>query len=149
MPSLLNETEKNNLTPLIEDLFDTFARDITIHKEPKKIITQENISSLPGYEEESIQENIEYIPESKVFKAKIKYNNEQELVKLAGLGLNTSISKGVVKIKVRQDARDYILNGTKTEKIEIDGKAFNIVTDEAVKKFFNTTYYIFFLEAIK
>ena len=37
MASLLTETEKNNLTPLLEDLFDTFARDITVHKQPKKI----------------------------------------------------------------------------------------------------------------
>ena len=36
MASLLTETEKNNLTPLLEDLFDTFARDIIVHKEPKK-----------------------------------------------------------------------------------------------------------------
>lgn len=147
MASLLNETEKNNLTPLIEDLFDTFARDIIIHKEPQKKIIQSNINSLAGYEEESVQENIEYIPKSQVFKAKIKYNNAQDLKTFPELA--NLISKGIVKIKVRQDARDYILDGTKTEKIEIDGKFFNIITDEAVKKFFNTTYYIFFLEAIK
>lgn len=147
MASLLNETEKNNLTPLIEDLFDTFARDIVIHKQPQKKIIQSNVNSLAGYEEESIQENIEYIPESRVFKAKVKYDNAQDLKTFPQL--SNLISKGLVKIKVRQDARDYILNGTKTEKIEIDGKYFNIVTDEAVKKFFNTTYYIFYIEAIK
>lgn len=147
MASLLNETEKNNLTPLIEDLFDTFARDIIVHKQPKKNISQSINNSLAGYGETSIQENIEYIPESKSFKAKIKYNNDQELAKINDL--NNLISKGIVKIKVRQDARDYILNGTKTEKIEFDGKAFNIVSDEAVKKFFNTTYYIFYLELAK
>lgn len=147
MASLLNETEKNNLTPLIEDLFDTFARDIIIHKQPQKKIIQSNINSLAGYEEESIQENVEYIPEFRTFKAKIKYDNLQDLKVMPQLA--NLISKGLVKIKVRQDARDYILNGTKTEKIEIDGKFFNIVTDEAVKKFFNTTYYIFYLETIK
>jgi len=147
MPSLLNETEKNNLTPLIEDLFDTFARDIVIHKQPQKNISQSIHNSMHGYGESSIEENIEYIPESKIFKAKIKYNNDQELEKIKDL--NNFISKGIVKIKVRQDARDYILNGTKTERIEFDGKSFNIISDEAVKKFFNTTYYIFYLEVVK
>lgn len=147
MASLLNETEKNNLTPLIEDLFDTFARDITIHKQPKKNIYQSINNSMIGYGETSIQENIEYIPESKIFKAKIKYNNDQDLAQIKELA--NFLSKGIVKIKVRQDARDYILNGTKTEKIEFDGKSFNIISDEAVKKFFNTTYYIFYLELIK
>jgi len=147
MASLLNETEKNNLTPLIEDLFDTFARDIIIHKQPKKNISQSINNSMIGYGESSIEENMEYIPESKIFKAKIKYNNDQDLVQIKELA--NFLSKGIVKIKVRQDARDYILNGTKTERIEFDGKSFNIISDEAVKKFFNTTYYIFYLEVAK
>jgi hypothetical protein len=147
MASLLNETEKNNLTPLIEDLFDTFARDIIIHKEPQKKIIQINNQSLVGYDETSIIENIEYIPESRTFKAKIKYQNNQDTDEMKDL--KNTISQGIVKIKVRKDARDYILNGTKTEKIEIDGNAFNIISDEAVKKFFNTTYYIFFIEKTK
>ena len=52
----------------------------------------------------------------------------------------------MVKIKVRKEARDYILDGRKTERIEIDGNSFNIISDESVKKFFNTTFYVFFLQ---
>jgi hypothetical protein len=144
MASLLTETEKNNLTPLLEDLFDTFARDITVHKEPKKIIINNPQNHFIGYEEGSIVENITYIPESKIFKAKIKYETDQTLNQLKEI--NNTLSKGLVKIKVRKDARDYILNGTKTEKIEIDGISFNVISDEAVKKFFNVTFYVFFLQ---
>lgn len=146
MASLLNEVEKNNLTPLIEDLFDTFARDIVVHKEPRKIIKNSIDKNLLGYQSISTQ-NIDYIPENKTFKAKIKYQTEQDLKNIPNLGYD--ISKGVVKIKVRKDARDYIFNGAKTEKIEIDGLFFNIITDEAVKKFFNTTYYVFFVQRTK
>jgi hypothetical protein len=46
MSSLLTEIEKNNLTPLLEDLFDTFARDIIVHKEPKKIIKTNLIKKI-------------------------------------------------------------------------------------------------------
>jgi hypothetical protein len=146
MPSLLNDTEKNNLSPLIEDLFDTFARDIIVHKEPKKIILNQESNSLLGYEDVST-ENVQYIPENRTIKAKIKYENLQDLERYPGIPNN--IAKGFVKIKVRKEGRDYILNGTKTEKIEIDGNFFNIVGDEAVKKFFNTIYYVFYLEATK
>lgn len=146
MASLLNEVEKNNLTPLIEDLFDTFAREVIIHKEPKKIVKQNLNKNFIGYQSSSI-ENIEYAPEKKAFKAKIKYQTEQELKNIPIV--NYDVSKGLVKMKVRKDARDYILNGMKTEKIEIDGLFFNIITDEAVKKFFNTTYYVFFLQRTK
>lgn len=144
MPSLLSETEKNNLTPLLEDLFDTFARDIIIHKEPKKIITSNPETHLIGYGENAIQENIEYVLESQTFKAKVKYNSDQDIDKLREV--DNTLSKGIVKIKVRKAARDYILDGRKTEKIEIDGNFFNIISDESVKKFFNTTFYVFFLQ---
>jgi hypothetical protein len=144
MASLLTETEKNNLTPLLEDLFDTFARDITVHKQPKKNITNNPQNHFIGYEEGSMVENITYTPESKTFKAKIKYETDQTLNQLKEI--NNTLSKGLVKIKVRKDARDYILNGTKTEKIEIDGISFNVISDEAVKVFFNVTFYVFFLQ---
>jgi hypothetical protein len=149
MASLLNETEKNNLTPLIEDLFDTFARDIVVHKEPKKIIKNINTNSLAGYDENSNIENYEYIPERQTFKAKIKYENEQDLEAAKFISLKNLLSQGVVKIKVRKDTRDYILDGRKTEKIEFDNKSFNIISDDSVKKFFNTVYYVFYLQTTK
>jgi hypothetical protein len=144
MPSLLSETEKNNLTPLLEDLFDTFARDIVIHKEPTKKITSNPQTHLIGYDENAIAENVEYIPESQIFKAKVKYNSDQDLNKFKEL--ENTISRGIVKIKVRKSARDYILDGRKVEKIQIDGNFFNIISDESVKKFFNTSFYVFFLQ---
>ena len=48
MPSLISETEKNNLTGIFNDIFDTFKREIVIHKEPKKVISQVNTASLFG-----------------------------------------------------------------------------------------------------
>jgi hypothetical protein len=144
MPSLLSETEKNNLTPLLEDLFDTFARDIIIHKEPIKKITSNPQTHLIGYDENAIAENVEYISESQIFKAKVKYNSDQDLNKFKEL--ENTISRGIVKIKVRKSARDYILDGRKVEKIQIDENFFNIISDESVKVFFNTAFYVFFLQ---
>ena len=42
MASLISTTEKNVLTGIFGDIFDTFQRSITIHKEPKKIIEEIN-----------------------------------------------------------------------------------------------------------
>ena len=36
MPSLISETEKNNLTGIFNDIFDTFKREIVVNKEPNK-----------------------------------------------------------------------------------------------------------------
>jgi len=149
MSSLLTEIEKNNLTPLLEDLFDTFARDIIVHKEPKKIINNQSKNSLVGYEDESNQENFTYVPEYQTFKAKVKYENAQDLEAIKTLeGFPNLLTQGLVKIKVRKDAKDYISDG-KVERIEIDGKSFNLITSAAVKKFFNVTFYVYFLKETK
>ncbi len=47
MGSLLTDADKASFKSSIEDLFDTFARDIVIHKEPKKIVSQINPSNPP------------------------------------------------------------------------------------------------------
>ena len=57
--------------------------------------------------------------------------------------------KGDVRIKVEQDCRDYIVKNGKTESIEIDGKIFNIVSDDGRRDFLDKVYYVFFLESTR
>lgn len=145
MPTLLSDIEIANATGVMGDLFDTFSREILVYKEPKKIINQIATNTLPGYGEASIKTNITYIPVSGAFQAKVKYNPKQELELLPEL--KSRVSKGVVKIRVEKNARDFIVNNGKTEKIIIDNKSYNVVTDDTVKRFLTSEYFVFFLEA--
>jgi len=145
MPSLLSDIEITNATGVMGDLFDTFSRPIIVYKEPKKIINQVATNSLPGYGAAAIKQNITYIPVSGSFPAKVKYNPKQELELLPEL--KSRVSKGVVKIRVERNARDFIVNNGKTEKIIIDNKSYNVVTDDTVKRFLTSEYFVFFLEA--
>ena len=68
-------------------------------------------------------------------------------------GLDTELNiqipqNAAVRIKVKQDCRDYIKLG-KTERIEIDGKSFNVLGDESVKYNFGYYLYVFYLELTK
>ena len=145
MPTLLSTIEVSNATGVMGDLFDTFSRPILIYKEPKKIINQVSTNSLPGYGEAAIKSNITYIPVSGSFDAKIKYNPKQELELLPEL--KSRVSKGIVKIRVERPARDFIVNNGKTEKIIIDNKPYNVITDDTMKRFLSSEYFVFFLEA--
>lgn len=145
MPSLLTDIEIANATGVLGDLFDTFSRPIIVYKEPKKVINQIVTNSLPGYGEAAIKQNITYIPVSGIFEAKIKYNPKQDLELLPEL--KSRVSKGVVKIKVERPARDFIVKNGKTEKIMIDDKPYNVITDDTMKKFITAEYFVFFLEA--
>jgi len=145
MASLLSSTEVSAATGVMQDLFDTFSRPILVYKEPKKIINQLSTNSLPGYGEAAIKTNISYIPVSGIFEAKVKYNPKQELELLPEL--KSRVSKGVVKIKVEREARDFIVQNGRTEKIVIDNKPYNVITDDTMKRFLTSEYFVFFLEA--
>lgn len=145
MPSLLTDIEIANATGVLGDLFDTFSREILVYKEPKKIINQISTNSLPGYGEAAIKTNITYIPVSGAFQAKVKYNPKQDLELLPEL--KSRVSKGIVKIKVEQEAKNFIVGNGKTEKIMIDNKPYNVITDATMKRFITSEYFIFFLEA--
>ena len=49
MASLIPESSKTDFISALNDHFDTFKEDITIFKEPKKVITNQSQSIYAGY----------------------------------------------------------------------------------------------------
>ena len=146
MADLLSNTDREFFVDVLGDIFDTFKRDIVIHKEPKKKIINPAIELYAGYAESSKPDNIEYVHESKIFSALISYADSLSQTKNKSVDeINTRVQKGTVRIKVLQDARDYINTG-RTENIEIDGKKFNVISYDSVKYFFGLRWFVFYLE---
>ena len=73
MASLISDSEKAELQTIFEDIFDTFKREITVHKEPKKVISSIDVNHIFGYGEPSQEQNITFVPRSKNFSATITY----------------------------------------------------------------------------
>jgi hypothetical protein len=146
MASLISDTEKKNLTGIFTDIFDTFKREIVVHKEPKKVISQVNTSSLFGYGDPASSVNYSYQPVSGVFDATIRYDLNQQTERLGDIPQNVSV--GHVYIKVQEETKVYINKG-KTEKITFDNKSFKIVSEDANKSFLDSKFYIYRLEATK
>ena len=146
MPSLVSQSEVDVFTGDFQNLFDTFKRPIIVWKEPKKTFTTIENNVYVGYGAESVKTNVSYTPQSGVFQAMIRYTDKQKAEYLEPLQIMELA--GDCRIKVEQPARDYIIRG-KTEKIVIDGKSFNVQTDEAVKYFFGVRLYVFHLKATR
>jgi hypothetical protein len=145
MPSLISTSDIPDFTGALGDHFDTFKREIVVYKEPKRIVNTGPFDSvLAGYDDSSIEDNITYVPVSGVFDGLIVYEDEQD-TRYINI-LSSSVNKGVVKIKVEKDARDFIKKG-KTERIEVDEKSFNTVSDDKIQNYLGMNYYIFYLEA--
>ena len=146
MADLLSSTDREFFVNVLGDIFDTFKRDIVIHIEPKKKIINPAIELYAGYAESSRPDNIEYVHESKTFSALVSYADNLGQTKNKSVDeINARVQKGTIRIKVLEDARNYIING-RTENIEVDGKKFNVITYDSVKYFFGLRWYVFYLE---
>ena len=142
MANLIPEEEGNTFAKVLKDHFDTFKRKIVIHKEPVKIVSDVANKPYAGYAEDSEESNIAFVTQKKEFEAIVSYDSRQaEVASQVGV-----YEAGTVMIKVQKDAADYIKIG-KTERIEIDGKSFNKVTDDKVQTFLGISFYIFYLQA--
>jgi len=144
MASLISTTEKNVLTGIFNDIFDTFKRSITVFKEPKKIIQEINLDGVFGYGEYAQQANYEYVPVYATFDAIIKYANDAEYKEVDDFTSN--IPFGHATIKVKENTREYIKNG-KTEKITFDDKTFELASTDKVQRFLDSEYYIFLVRS--
>ena len=146
MASLISDDEKKILTGVFGDVFDTFKWQIDVYKEPVKTIDTINESALFGYGEEANITNYTYTVQSGSFSGVISYQDKQDQNYYSEL--NGPIPMGDVRIKVQQDCRDFIANG-KTEKIEFDGKSWNVISDDSVQRFLDSTFYVYYLERAK
>lgn len=144
MASLLTATEKTNLSNIFTDIFDTFKRTITVHKEPTKTIATINQSALFGYSDSSNVVNYSYESVSSSFDATIRYIEAGRDDSFAG-DLNSYIEGTLVRIKVQKAARDYIEDG-RTEKITFDDRSFKVIGNDTVKKFLDSTFYVYYLK---
>jgi len=146
MSELLSAADKANFQSSFLNIFDTFKKTITIHKEPiRQVVSKNSESTLPGYNEGSNTSNYKLVPVNKAFDALVRYGLKQE--KSVADDIGVQVPEGQVTIKVKQDARDYIVNG-KTESFEFDGKRFNLVSTDAVRDYFGLKIYVFILEEI-
>ena len=123
--------------------FPSFAREFTVFKEPKKVVTSTTSTFYPGYGQSSNESQITYVPVSGVYSGIISYNTNQTQENL--YEARSAISKGEVRLKVQKDAYDFIKNG-KNENFIVDGMIFNLISDESLQVFCGLTYYYFLLK---
>jgi len=148
MPSLISETEKNVLTGIFGDIFDTFQRPIIVYKSSIRTpVSVDTSNFVYGFGGSQGQDNFTYTEVTGIFPAVIRYGlPPQEITQNADI--NAFISAGEVSIKVRKECRDFINDG-KTEKIVFDDRTFAIDSDEKKQMFLNSEFFIYKLKAVK
>lgn len=148
MADFLSSTDKKWFADSATAWFDTFKRQITIHKEPIKTIKNNINTQLVGYGQngQTKSEQIQYTPRNQNFYAVIKYNNNQDLNLISDINAYVT-SQNYTSIIVDSNARNYI-NKDKTEKITFDDKSFNVISKGTTKYYFLIEYYEYVLQEI-
>jgi hypothetical protein len=130
-----------------DQFFDYFSRPFVVNKDPIRVINQLASPMIYGYGQNSDQANFTYVPVTGVFSGRIYYNNARD-TDAVDSDLKLVFARGDVTLKVKQPARDFIANG-KTINIEFDGKTWNVITEDIVKRYLNNSYYVYGLEQTK
>lgn len=141
MAGFLSDTETTELKNQLEKHFVTFSDNSTliIHKEPLKIVTNLTSNSLYGYGSESNETNVSYQYNSGSFPVMALYNQDQQYENLAEIK-KIAQSAGEVKVKMREDAFNYIMSGS-NQLFQLDGISFNKISDQSIQNFFGLKFF--------
>jgi len=151
MAEFLNSAQRANLASQLLDLHDTFGRDIVVYKEAQKVI----ISTDPNYNHlynsgGATTPSVKNVPVRKVFKARIKYDNDRTLENFGEADAQVKVSRvdsrSLVRIKLKVEDFEYIKD---SKRIEFDGRMFHIASDPRAHGLFDVVqFYTLFLRPI-
>ncbi len=124
------------------------CKEITIYKEPIKNIIVSPQNPLFGYGDDTQSSNTEitYTPVSGIYSGQVLYPFKNR-------GGSSSFDNRIILesnstyLKFQENAANYINNGEKTEKLEFDGKSWNIEPGEQIQTFLGLQFYYFEVKA--
>lgn len=149
MSNLLSSTELAGIISGFNSIHETFCRSIIVYKEPIKTLQNVNTGEfLYGFGENQVQNAYSYTEVTGVYPATIKYNDPQGVNIDLNNDMKAYISNGGVVVKVKKDARDFIVSG-KTEKFVMDQRTFTLESEDTKHTFLNDGFYLFKLKATK
>jgi hypothetical protein len=152
MAGFLSENQKNNIKSIIDQIHDTFAREITVFKIGQRTVIASSPSYNALYRQQSV--NTATVEVSQTFQARIKYVDmgEEFLQNSRSGGLQSGggqdkiiLPTGTVKIKVNLEGFNYV---KEAKRVELDGRRFAIKSDGKPLGMFGPQYYEFVLTPI-
>ena len=149
MGSLINDSDKERFQAVFADMHDTFARDIKLIKDAKRVIlsTDPNYNYLYNNVRGQVA-SVKYKIIEKTFKARILYigrQNEDLFDGEASAQIKVDKHVGEVRIKVDAEGYSYLKD---TKRCEFDGRKFSVISDEMPHGLFTPHFYTFYLKPV-
>lgn len=148
--SLISDSQKNTIKAIIDDIHETFARNITVYEEGEKVLISASSEYNGIYGKTSTgSSSTKKVVVSHTVNARIKYINAQEQNFSDG---NVSsqpdidLVDGSVRITVNADGFDIL---KEAKRCEFEGRKYTIDSKGNPTGIFGPQYYHFFLSPIE
>jgi hypothetical protein len=145
--SLVSDSEKAALEAVIDDIHETFAREITVFKEASHVVIITDPSFNPLYQTAGQTTSIINTPVYRTFKARIKYEDDIGKRYWSEAGLNSQIKLeavvGSVRLKVSAEDYEFIKDG---KRFDVDGKRYVLNSTFRPHGLFDNKYYTLYLK---
>ncbi len=148
--ALISDSQKNTIKAIIDDIHETFARNITVYEEGEKVLISASSEYNGIYGKTSTgSSSTKKVVVSHTVNARIKYINAQEQNFSDG---NVSsqpdidLVDGSVRITVNADGFDIL---KEAKRCEFEGRKYTIDSKGNPTGIFGPQYYHFFLSPIE
>lgn len=150
MPSLIGSARMSKVNRLFNNLHDTFAREITVYKNAKRVAIASSPQFNAVYGSAGASNTFKYQTVSQTFSARIYYiKMDQEFFSNNSNNSDSQnkiiMPQGSVKIVVDPAGYEFV---KEARKVEFDGITFAIKSDGEPIGLFENQYYEFYLTPI-
>jgi len=144
--NLVPESMRNSVRSALEDMHETFAREITIFKRKTESFVASSSSTYNALYSrlKGEQKTLGKVTQTKV-KARIDYIDRQEKYNVSAVGaqVNVPLPDGSVRLKI--DAEGHAIL-KKSSRVEIDSQLYELVSDSAKTGPFEVHYFIMYFK---
>jgi hypothetical protein len=145
--NLISASQRVALNAVMEDIHETFAREITVFKEASQIVIITDPSFNPLYNTAGQTTSYVNTPVYKTFKVRIQYNDDIGKKYWSESGLASQIKLeavvGSVRIKIKAEDYEYIKDG---RRFDLDGKRFVLNSTFKPHGLFDNQFYTLYLK---
>jgi hypothetical protein len=145
MPSLISAARQSQVMQAFKNLHDTFAREITVYKNSKKVAIASSAQYNAIYGRNSGGSSVTYETVSYTINARVYYVDlPEEIFSDAGDASQNKVvlPRGSVRLIVYQDGFDVLKDA---RRVEFDGKTFSIKSSGVPEGLFGNEYFQFLL----
>ena len=146
--SLISDSQKNQIKAIIDDIHETFARNITVFEEGEKVLISASSEYNAIYGRARTGSTTTKTVVSHTIKARIKYiDAQEETLSNSSIDFQSDIEiiNGSVRITVNGDGFEIL---KEAKRCEFEGRSYKIVSKGNPTGIFGPQYYHFYLKPL-